>query len=77
MVFTDMYRVSLIQIYSWMDDQQQIPGRDLRGYETVHKCKIKKNMVREGVHVKKNSSVFTNKSYRGIDTSAAREQLEI
>ena len=49
-----MYRVSLIQINSWMDQQQQIPGRDLRGHATVHKYKIKQNMVSEGVPVKKN-----------------------
>ena len=42
--------LSLIQIYSWMDGQQQIPGRDLRCYETVHKYKIKKNMVKKKIH---------------------------
>ena len=53
MVFTDMYRVSLILIYSWMDDRQQIPGQDIRCNATVYKYKIKKNMISESVPVEK------------------------
>ena len=48
-----MYRMSLIPIYSWMDDQQQIPGWGLRGHAIVHKYKIEENVVSEGVPVEK------------------------